>query len=905
MNAIARAARDWAKHGLIPMAARDKRPLAKDWQILDPAEHLARIEADPPEQIGLRMGTQPRSGRSLVAIDIDTGKGGEESLQALVAELGPLPDTLAQRTGGGGWHYILEWPSAVAGQGPPNTVGKLGPGIDTRGDHGHVVIAPSPHASGRRYEIVDHRPPAVLPDAWTRRIIGAVPCRLKPPASEPDHGRPESSSGLLDRVRRYIAVMPTAIAGSGGHTATWRVAQVLVRGFRLERADAERLMAEYNARCEPPWNAREVAHKLDDAETKSRLPFGYLLERGSETWNSCAWRAEWDEGYIRRGVIGTPPAAEGSHGTARPRIGLKLAPDKGHRELADVVDDAARVLGERAGDVYCRDGQLVDVGPVDVYVGRDGRQRRTAASIGIRPMPVSEVQRQLSRCAVWFTSRHSRHHGAWLEAETDPPQWLAVAVANMRRWPTVRPISGVLTAPSIRPDGTIIQAAGWDEVTGFLYAPDRQYPAVPLAPTQGDARQALAALRGVFSTPSDDFDGFPFALPAEQDVPIANLLTLIARPAIDGCVPAYVYDASTPGSGKGLLADAVCVIATGIDMPKGIYTDNQDELAKHLGALVLAGVAVAGLDNIDQRMALCGGVLDAVLTARRPQLRILGRSEAPAVDWHAVVMATGNNVQITGDTQRRCIVCRLEPSVERPELRTRYRVSDLLAYVRENRGALVHAALTILRAYYSAGRPDVGLTPLGSYEAWSRVVASALVYAGGHDVTRCVANQNRSIDDPDLEAATALLAAIDRVREPVSAGALIRMGYGTDGGANDESLSRHGADIREALDVLAPRRGRDGKPSPKSVGCVLKRFRGRVLGGLRLLSRQSPKGGASVEWYVAPADGSGAAGATGASSSRFPEKVTGRENHRGERNPPKAPKAPKQGFDPGILGAQA
>ena len=79
MNAIARAARAWAGRGLVPMAARDKRPLAKGWQTLDPAEHLARIEAEPPEQIGLRMGKQPRAGRSLVAIDIDFDK--VESLQ--------------------------------------------------------------------------------------------------------------------------------------------------------------------------------------------------------------------------------------------------------------------------------------------------------------------------------------------------------------------------------------------------------------------------------------------------------------------------------------------------------------------------------------------------------------------------------------------------------------------------------------------------------------------------------------------------------------------------------------------------------------------------------------------------------------------------------------------------------
>src|SRR5690606_22258848 len=82
-------------------------------------------------------------------------------------------------------------------------------------------------------------------------------------------------------------------------------------------------------------------------------------------------------------------------------------------------------------------------------------------------------------------------------------------------------------------------------------------------------------------------------------------------------------------------------------------------------------------------------------------------------------------------------------------------------------------------------------------------------------------------------------------------------------------------DIREALDALVSAKGRSGRPSPKAVGHALKRIRGRVLAGLKLLSRPGNNGGSSVAWYVAT---SGVSGVSGVLSSRH----AGDENRGGE-----------------------
>jgi putative DNA primase/helicase len=52
--------------------------------------------------------------------------------------------------------------------------------------------------------------------------------------------------------------------------------------------------------------------------------------------------------------------------------------------------------------------------------------------------------------------------------------------------------------------------------------------------------------------------------------------------------------------------------------------------------------------------------------------------------------------------------------------------------VRRDRGRYVAAALTIVRAYIVAGKPD-RLRPLPSYEPWSDLVRSSLVWLGRSD----------------------------------------------------------------------------------------------------------------------------------------------------------------------------
>jgi RecA-family ATPase len=69
-----------------------------------------------------------------------------------------------------------------------------------------------------------------------------------------------------EQAQRYLAAIPPAVSGAGGHNQTFTVAMTLVEGFDLPASQARPLLADYAARCDPPWSEREIDHKLADAE---------------------------------------------------------------------------------------------------------------------------------------------------------------------------------------------------------------------------------------------------------------------------------------------------------------------------------------------------------------------------------------------------------------------------------------------------------------------------------------------------------------------------------------------------------------------------------------------------------------------------------------------------------------
>jgi putative DNA primase/helicase len=150
-------------------------------------------------------------------------------------------------------------------------------------------------------------------------------------------------------------------------------------------------------------------------------------------------------------------------------------------------------------------------------------------------------------------------------------------------------------------------------------------------------------------------------------------------------------------------------------------------------------------------------------------VRPLGQSTFTKVESRASCFATGNNIQLVGDMTRRVLLCSLDPDVERPELREFHSnpFDDVLA----DRGKYVAAALIIVRAYVVAGCPDRP-APLASFEDWSRMVRSALVWLGRPDP--CDTMNKARAEDPITSSLTNLFTSwhVAAAHRPKQTGAI-------------------------------------------------------------------------------------------------------------------------------------
>jgi len=104
----------------------------------------------------------------VVDVDIGEGKPGPDTLDDLQMANDDLPETLEQITGSGGRHYFFRAPPDTEILTGKNT---LGDGVDTRGEGGFVVVAPSNHKSGHNYIVSPHRDIIEESPDWLREMV--------------------------------------------------------------------------------------------------------------------------------------------------------------------------------------------------------------------------------------------------------------------------------------------------------------------------------------------------------------------------------------------------------------------------------------------------------------------------------------------------------------------------------------------------------------------------------------------------------------------------------------------------------------------------------------------------------------------------------------------------------------
>ena len=417
---------------------------------------------------------------------------------------------------------------------------------------------------------------------------------------------------------------------------------------------------------------------------------------------------------------------------------------------AIVVDRAIQSLSRNADTIYQRGGLLVHV------IHEKSKLRgvvRPENAPQIAPLKQATLREELSRTAKFWKVKGAGTEHEELQ-QTRPPDFIVKAVEARNQWEGIPPLEGVIECPTLRPDGTVICEPGYDSTTGLLFQPTISFPAIPDSPTLDDAQRAIGALL-------EPIHDFPFVGDAHQAAWLSGLLTPFARYAFAGPAPLHFVDANTPGSGKTMLIDLIGIITTGSEMARSAYPENDAELRKTITTVAIGGVPQILFDNVGRTFGSAS--LDAALTSTVWRDRILGRSEEAVMPLLTNWYATANNCLLHADTSRRCCCIRLESPLEHPEERDGFQHPELLRWVRQERGRLAVAALTILRAFCVAGRPVQGLTPWGSFFGWSDLVRQSLVWSGAADPaeTRIAFRTQADTETNALRSFIAALEAVD------------------------------------------------------------------------------------------------------------------------------------------------
>lgn len=435
-------------------------------------------------------------------------------------------------------------------------------------------------------------------------------------------------------------------------------------------------------------------------------------------------------------------------------------------------------------------------------------------------IPVCHIQlRDRIGRAVRFTKYDGRSKD---NKPTDCPTDVAVMIHRRRGAYGLRELKGVSTAPTLRADGSLLNRPGYDQATGLLLLnPTGADFSIPMDVNQNALRRTLGYLWYPFGK-------FPLAGKVDRSVLLSGLLTAAIRRSLP-TAPGFLWDASTAGSGKTLLASCIGCMATGIDPDPQAYPESnagEDEIKKTLFAALRASDGVLLLDNIEG--TLRSAALAALLTKPTYTDRVLGESRRVTVQTNVLLLATGNGVQVQGDLNRRLLRCTINPEMERPDLRSF--AFDPLAMVKRQRIDMVRAALLLIRAYLNSGaEPAPGR--MASFETWDRLVRQTVCWLAGQF-------PDFELTDP-LEAITTAYG-VDPEKQRLAA---VLFEWHNAFGSEwktlrdvrryaDESgypASPSDKDLREALLEVA---GDKGKLESRRLSWYARRFNGRIVDGL-------------------------------------------------------------------------
>ena len=303
-----RAAAQWYKKlGWKPIpVGTNKVPMVKGWTTKEYTDDEIK-QWSPAWQVGVVTG----DASGFVAVDIDSAKALTFALEfleptPLIAYTSLGPDNFRRQH----WWYRIKPGLGITNRSKIKIDGEK-IALDLRADHGYVVVPPSLHASGMKYEwktppweldldTVPEFDPTALP------IVNHEAYR----ASEVRGGRPDPTTSDIaeEYAQRYLDRMGPATENRGGDTHTFNVCCAICVGYNFPYETALELLSQWNKTCLPPWPEEDLRAKIGNALRYANEPWGG--RRHDDFWPWLEQRSRMAQ--IRSGSL--PEHEESQHG---------------------------------------------------------------------------------------------------------------------------------------------------------------------------------------------------------------------------------------------------------------------------------------------------------------------------------------------------------------------------------------------------------------------------------------------------------------------------------------------------------------------------------------------------------------------------------------------------------------
>jgi len=394
-----------------------------------------------------------------------------------------------------------------------------------------------------------------------------------------------------------------------------------------------------------------------------------------------------------------------------------------------------------------------------------------------------------------------------------------------------RPLTGVVEHPFITLDFKLSQKKGYDPDTGLYSSLHKKLSLIRMTPSV--AYKYL--INNVFAE-------FPFDTKLDQAVAVGALLTAVQRPIIAGDtgMPGFAMVSPKPSSGKTTLVQLISHAVYNRPAAATGWSDNDEEMGKHLLAILREGHSTVLFDNIPMGDAVKSNELAKAMTSSTYSRRKLGDNETETVPANVLWLFTGNNILFKGDFATRILPCRIVPNMERPEQRC-FNRGDIGKWAADNRKKILSAALSIIISGSSVDSSKVSCTTQSRFKEWDRMVRLPILNISGIDLLDKFTEN--SFEDDGHFAKISLLEALHNEFENKSFKTkdiiTTVSGYGEAG-----KMDSDGSDLADAIEELF---GEKALSNLMTLGRHLLSLKDNVVGNMKLVRISKIRG---TNWRV-------------------------------------------------------